>query len=141
MSTITKAQQTACKDELIACLGQTEGGEFESSWDFDVVNDLEYGRWFASLGAEGIAEISYRNVGSRVVLINTWVDPAYRNNRVVAELISRVLDEIRTAGQTITIICPVFGEFITRNHQYAALIDSYHPGSGVQPQNLEHRSA
>jgi len=118
---------------LIAALDETGLSEMESSWQLDVLNDAEHGRWFATLGAEPIAELPYRFVGGRIVLLTTWVDPAYRNNRVAAELVSRVLDEIRESGKKITIICPVVGEFIARNPEYADLIDKVHPGSGAYP--------
>jgi len=84
------------------------------SWELDVLNDAEHGRWIATLGDEAIAELSYGFVGGRVVLLTIWVDPAYRKKRVATELVSRVLDEIRESGKKITIICPVVGEFIDR---------------------------
>lgn len=120
---------------LIAALDKTGVREVESSWELDVVNDAEYGRWIAALGADAIAELSYRFVGGRVVLLSTWVDHAYRNHRVATELVSRVLDEIRGSGKKITIICPVVGEFIARNPEYLDLIDTVHPGSGAYPKH------
>ncbi|MBY8877362.1 GNAT family N-acetyltransferase [Actinacidiphila acidipaludis] len=118
---------------LIAALDRTGPSEVESSWELDVVNDAERSRWFAAIGAEAIAELSYRFVGGRVVLLTTWVDPAYRHHRVAPELIARALDEIRPTGKKITVICPVVGEFIARNPQYLDLIDTVHPGSGAYP--------
>jgi predicted GNAT family acetyltransferase len=118
---------------LIATLDETRGREVESSWELDVVNDAERGRWFASIGPEAIAELPYRFVGGRVVLLTTWVDPAYRHHRVASELIARVLNEIRETGKKITVICPVVGEFIARNPQYLDLIDKVHPGAGAYP--------
>jgi hypothetical protein len=47
----------------------------ESTWVLDVINYAERGRWTATLGAEAIAELSYRFVGGRVVLLTTWVEP------------------------------------------------------------------
>ena len=120
---------------LIAALDRTRPVEGEASWELDVVNDAERGRWFAAIGAEAVAELSYRFVGGRVVLLTTWVDPAYRHHRVATELIARALDEIRPTGKKITVICPVVGEFIARNPQYLDLIDKVHPGSGAYPQH------
>jgi predicted GNAT family acetyltransferase len=129
--------EAAARDEgnaaLIAALQDKAPSGTESSWDFDVINDAEHGRWIAALGAEAIAEIPYRFVGGRVVLLSTWVDHAYRNRRVATELVARVLDEIRQSGRKITIICPVVGEFIARNPEYLDLIDTAHPGSGANP--------
>ncbi|MET9880480.1 GNAT family N-acetyltransferase [Actinacidiphila glaucinigra] len=118
---------------LIAALGEADLGEAESRWVLDLVHDAEHSRWIAALGDVGIGELSYRFVGGRIVLLTTWVDPAYRKNRVATELISRVLDEIRESGKRITIICPVVGEFIDRNPEYADLIDAVHPGAGAFP--------
>lgn len=137
--TIYLEAEVATREEnnaaLIAAL-DTEGlGEVESSWELEVTNDAEHGRWVAILGTDAIAELTYRFVATRVVLLSTWVDHAYRNHRVATELVARVLDEIRESGKKITIICPVVGEFIARNPDYLDLIDKVHPGSGAYPQH------
>lgn len=118
---------------LIAALNKKDLSKVESSWELDVINDAERGRWIAALGDEAIGELTYRFVGGRVVLLSTWVNHAYRNHRVATELVARVLDEIRETGKKITIICPVVGEFIARNPHYLDLIDKVHPGSGAYP--------
>ncbi|OLS99459.1 GNAT family N-acetyltransferase [Pseudonocardia sp. CNS-004] len=120
---------------LIATLDEKSLGDVESSWVLDVINDAERGRWMATLGAEPIAELSYRFVGGRVVLLKVWVDPAARHNRVAQELIARALDEVRESGKKITVICPVVGEFIARHPAYLDLIDKVHPGSGAYPRH------
>jgi predicted GNAT family acetyltransferase len=137
--TINIEAEAAAREEnnatLIATLDEKNLSEVESSWVLDVINDAERGRWIATLGADAIAELSYRFVGGRVVLLTTWVDPAARHNRVATELIARVLDEIRESGKKITIICPVVGEFIARHPEYLDLIDRVHPGSGACPRH------
>jgi predicted GNAT family acetyltransferase len=137
--TINLEAEAAAREEnnaaLIATLDENALTEVESSWVLDVLNDAEHGRWIATLGAEAIGELSYRYVGGRVVLLTTWVDPAYRKNRVATELVARVLKEIRESGKKITIICPVVGEFIARHPEYLDLIDRVHPGAGAYPQH------
>ncbi|MHA6616695.1 GNAT family N-acetyltransferase [Pseudonocardia sp. DLS-67] len=118
---------------LIAALDEKTPGAVDSTWALDVINDAERGRWIAVLGADAIAELSYRFVGGRVVLLTTWVDPAARHNRVAQELIARALDEVRESGKKITVVCPVVGEFIARHPEYLDLIDKVHPGSGAYP--------
>jgi predicted GNAT family acetyltransferase len=120
---------------LIAALNETGRMGMEPSLDFDVIKDTEHGRWVAILGTEAIAELRYRFVGGRIVLLTTWVNPAYRNNRVATGLVGRVLDEIREGDKKITIICPVVGEFIARNPEYGVLIDKVHPGAGAYPKH------
>src|SRR4051812_21656133 len=55
---------------LIAALDETSPSEVDSSWNIDVLNDAERGRWLAALGPEAIGELSYRFVGGRVVLLS-----------------------------------------------------------------------
>lgn len=136
MPTTVEAEEISREESnaaLIAALGMSSLEDVLSSFDMDVINDAERGRWIALLGTEAIGELTYRFVGGRVVLLTTWVNHAYRNRRVATELIQRVLDEIRGTGKKITIICPVVGEFIGRNPEYLDLIDTVHPGSGAFP--------
>jgi predicted GNAT family acetyltransferase len=138
VTTVTDLEAGAATREqndaaLIAAPGRTGLRNAESSWDLDVIDDAEHGRWIATLGADAIAELTYRFVGGRVVLLHTWVDPAYRGHRVATELTARVLDEIRESGKKVTIICPVVGEFVVRNPEYLDLIDEVHPGAGAYP--------
>jgi predicted GNAT family acetyltransferase len=127
---VTREENNAA---LIVALDRDGLSQVESSWDLDVINDAEHGRWVAVLGADAIAELTYRLVGGRVVLLSTWVDHGYRNHRVATELVVRALDEIRESGKKITIICPVVGEFIARSPEYLDLIDKVHPGAGAYP--------
>jgi predicted GNAT family acetyltransferase len=138
VTTSIEAEETSREERnaaLIDTLKNKAPGDVESSWELDVINDPERGRWIAALGAEAIGELTYRFVGGRVVLLSTWVSQAYRNHRVATELVARVLDEIRESGKKITIICPLVGEFIARNPEYLGLIDRVHPGSGAYPQH------
>ena len=118
---------------LIAVLGRINLDEVRSSWELDIIKDVEHSRWEAILNEDAVAELPYRVVVGRVVLLSTWVAHPYRQKRVATELIARVLDEIRDSGKKITIICPVVGEFIDRNPEYADLIDKVHPGAGAYP--------
>ncbi|NEN07769.1 N-acetyltransferase [Diaminobutyricibacter tongyongensis] len=118
---------------LIATFDTPDASDVASTWEFDVLKDEEHGRWIATLGADAIGVLPYRIVGGRVVLLATWVNHAYRNNRVATELVSRVLNEIRESGKKITVLCPVVGEFIAHNPEYLDLIDKIHPGSGAYP--------
>jgi predicted GNAT family acetyltransferase len=126
-----EADREENNSELIAALESPVADDVESTFEIEVINDAERGRWIAVLGADAIGELTYRFVGGRVVLLSTWVDHAYRNQRVATELVPRVLNEIEQTGKKITIICPVVGEFIARNREYLDLVDPIHPGSGA----------
>ena len=116
----------------MSALNEPHRESARSEWNLDIVNDTEGKRWVALLGVDAIAELTYRYVGGRVVLLSTWVDSVYRDQRVASELIGHALDEIRDTGRRITVICPVVGAFIAHNPQYLDLIDEVHPGSGAQ---------
>ncbi|MCU1659143.1 MAG: putative acetyltransferase, superfamily [Pseudonocardiales bacterium] len=77
--TINLEAEAATREEnnaaLIAALNEASLSEVESSWELDVINDAERGRWIAALGAEAIAELPYRFVGGRVVLLTTLGRP------------------------------------------------------------------
>lgn len=65
---------------------------------------------------------------NRRVLVAAAVYPEYRGQGVATELIRRVLDDIRTRGDTITVVCPIVRTFIDRNPEYGDLVDSALPG-------------
>jgi predicted GNAT family acetyltransferase len=54
--------------------------------------------------------------------------PAYRKHGVATELVAKALDDIRSTGKTITVICPVVREVIDHYPQYRDLVDKVHPG-------------
>jgi hypothetical protein len=56
--------------ELISNPGIPERAN-SSAWEFEVLNDPEHGRWEAILNEDAIAELPYRFVGGRVVLLPT----------------------------------------------------------------------
>jgi uncharacterized protein len=62
------------------------------------------------------------------VLLATSVFPEFRKQGIATELIRRVLDDVRTQGKTVTIMCPIVRTFIEHNPGYADLIDPKHPG-------------
>jgi predicted GNAT family acetyltransferase len=112
-------------------MGAGDRPEPRSDWNLEILNDLEHGRWEAILNGDAIGELTYRFVGGRIVLLSTWVAESYRRQGVANELITVALEEIRASKLKTTIICPVIGEYIARNHRYAELIDAVHPGEGA----------
>ena len=84
-----------------------------------------YGAW---IGHEQIGHLTYKLVGNRIALWTTMVLPAYRRHGVATELVAEALDDIRSTGKTITVICPIVREVIDRYPQYRDLVDAVHPG-------------
>ena len=84
-----------------------------------------YGAW---VDDKHIGYLTYSFVGNRVALWTTMVLPAYRKHGVATELVATALDDIRSTGKTITVICPIVREVIDRHPQYLDLVDKVHPG-------------
>lgn len=99
------------------------------AFDFYVVHDEKTGIYEAIVGDIEIAGLPYRVAGDdRLVLLATSVFPEYRKQGIATDLIRRVLDDVRTQGKTVTIMCPIVRTFIEHNPEYADLIDPEHPG-------------
>lgn len=94
-----------------------------------LVNDEKTGIYEAILGDREIAGLTYDVAdGDRLVLLATSVSPEFRKQGIATQLIRRVLDDVRTRGKTVTIMCPIVRTFIDHNPEYAGLIDPKHPG-------------
>lgn len=106
--------------------------------DFTVVNDQESGAYEAIVGDREIAGLTYTVASDhRLVLQATSVYPEFRKQGIATELIRRVLDDVRTQGKTVTILCPIVRAFIERNSEYADLIDAKHPGVSIKPRHTQ----
>jgi predicted GNAT family acetyltransferase len=97
--------------------------------EFEVVNDEKAGIYEAMVGDREIAGLSYNIAGDdRLVLLAISVFPEFRKKGIATKLIRHVLDDVRTQGKTVTIMCPIVRTFIEHNPEYADLIDPKHPG-------------
>ncbi|MEV0841916.1 GNAT family N-acetyltransferase [Actinocatenispora sera] len=97
--------------------------------DLTVINDEQAGVYGAFVGDREIAGLPYTVAGpDRLVLLATSVFPEFRHRGVGTELVRRALDDIRTRGKTVTIMCPIVRSFVDDNPRYADLIDARHPG-------------
>jgi predicted GNAT family acetyltransferase len=82
----------------------------------------------AVVGGEVIGIVGYRDAGGRRVLINTSVDPEHRHRGIAHQLISFALDDVRAHQLTVSIMCPIVGDFVRAHPEYADLVDASHPG-------------
>ncbi|SNT63604.1 hypothetical protein SAMN05421812_115158 [Asanoa hainanensis] len=97
--------------------------------DFEVVKDEEAGAYSAVTAGREVAGLAYDVAGGdRLVLRATSVFPEFRGRGIATELIRRVLQDVRTEGKTVTIMCPIVRAFIEHNAGYADLVDPAHPG-------------
>jgi hypothetical protein len=93
-----------------------------SDYVIDVDNDEEHFKYEAWINEEVVADLNYRLDDERIVLISTSVKYAYRRHGIATELIAKTLDDIRTTGRKIVVICPVVRAFIEQYPQYEGLL-------------------
>jgi predicted GNAT family acetyltransferase len=106
------------------------------AFDFEVVKDENTGTYDAIVGDREIGALTYDVAADgRLVLLATSIVPEFRQQGLATELIKRVLDDIRSQGRTITIVCPIVRAFIERNPAYRDLVDLKHPGVTKGPIN------
>lgn len=94
-------------------------------------NEPERNRWVATAGPDVIGALTYQFAGGRYVLISTHVDTAYRRRGLASQLVRGALEEIRTTGKKVTVVCPFIGDVMVRHPEYFDLVDPVHPGPGV----------
>jgi predicted GNAT family acetyltransferase len=100
----------------------------KAAFDISVVNEEENEVYTAIVGDTALGAITYSRTGNRIVLLAAAVYPEFRRQGVATEMIRRVLDDVRTQGKTMTIICPIVRTFIDKHPQYEDLVDANHPG-------------
>jgi predicted GNAT family acetyltransferase len=114
--------------EQIVLIDELHDDPHAPASDVEVINDEKAGIYEAIVGDREIAGLSYTATGDRLVLLAISVFPEFRRQGIATELIRRVLDDVRTQGKTVTIMCPIVRTFIENNPEYADLVDSKHPG-------------
>jgi quinol monooxygenase YgiN/predicted GNAT family acetyltransferase len=82
----------------------------------------------ALLGDEIAGTLLYEREGPRLVLTHTAVQNRYQHQGIATALIAAALDDIRTKGKKVTILCPLVATFIAGHPEYADLVDPEHPG-------------
>lgn len=75
--------------------------------------------------------LTYETVGRRTVLVNTSIDPAFRDRGIGSNLIAHVLDDLRDRGETATIVCPAVASFIELHPEFRDVVDPRSPEGSV----------
>lgn len=98
-----------------------------SSLDVVVRDNPESQTYDAMVGDEIAGTMLYEHEGPRLVLTHTAVQNRFQHHGVATALIAAALDDIRTKGMKVTILCPIVTTFIERHPQYADLVDPERP--------------
>jgi predicted GNAT family acetyltransferase len=100
----------------------------EDETDIVVRDNVESQTYDAMLGGEIAGTIVYELEGPRIVLTHTAVQTRLQHRGIASKLIAAALDDIRSKGLKVTILCPTVSEFIEKHPEYADLVDAEHPG-------------
>ncbi len=84
----------------------------------------EQSRYELVENGEVIGFAVYRDRGDAVVLPHTAIDAARRGGGLGAELVSAVLDDLRSSGRTVVPLCWFVREFIDVHPAYQDLLAS-----------------
>jgi quinol monooxygenase YgiN/predicted GNAT family acetyltransferase len=96
--------------------------------DLVVRDNPESQTYDAMVGDEIAGTMLYEHEGPRLVLTHTAVQTKYQHHGIATALIAAALDDIRSKGIKVTILCPLVNTFIAAHPQYADLVDAEHPG-------------
>jgi quinol monooxygenase YgiN/predicted GNAT family acetyltransferase len=100
----------------------------DSTLDVVVRDNPESQTYDAMVGDEIAGTMLYEHEGPRLVLTHTAVQPRFQHHGLATTLIAAALDDIRSQGKKVTILCPTVTAFIDRHPEYADLVDPEHPG-------------
>ena len=96
--------------------------------DIVVRDNVESRTYDAMMGDEIAGTLVYELEGPRIVLTNTAVQSHLQHHGIGTKLLTAALDDIRSKGMKVTILCPVVNDFIDNHPEYADLVDAEHPG-------------
>jgi uncharacterized protein len=117
-------------DSGVADSGAAGSGPSPSSTPGLVVREnTESQTYDALLGDEIVGTLLYEREGPRLVLTHTAVQNRYQHQGIATTLIAAALDDIRSKGKKVTILCPLVATFIAAHPDYADLVDPEHPGN------------
>lgn len=116
-------------EDQVVLIDEVRAEEHSPTITFFVTDDKPESTYEAISGDTVIGGLSYTVPSEkRLVLVAAAVFPEYRGQGVATELIRRVLDDVRSRGLTVTVLCPIVRAFLDRNPQYADLVDPELPG-------------
>jgi uncharacterized protein len=82
-----------------------------------------HGRFFIDLGDGFEAEMTYRKMGSDVIVIDhTYTPVEFRGRNIAALLMNRAIEEARTAGWKIVPACSYAAVQFRRHPEWADLL-------------------
>ncbi|MFF9765481.1 GNAT family N-acetyltransferase [Streptomyces sp. NPDC014636] len=70
---------------------------------------------------------AYRDRGAQRVFHHTEIDDAFAGQGLASRLVQEALTDVRNSGKRIVPVCPYVAKFLTRNGEFADLVDPVTP--------------
>lgn len=80
------------------------------------------------LGDRVVGRIIYKQVGHRVIIRHTVVEPEFRGTGIGTRLVQGVLDELIAHDQTLTNYCGFVADFLDAHPDYHRVVDPNRKG-------------
>jgi predicted GNAT family acetyltransferase len=90
--------------------------------ELTITENPDVGIYEAALGGVTVAGVVYSRSGDHVTLLATSVFPQFRGKGIAARLLGAVLDQLRAAGDRVTVSCPFATAFARSHPEYADMI-------------------
>jgi predicted GNAT family acetyltransferase len=82
------------------------------------------GRYELSIDGAMVAVTTYRDIGEHRVFLHTEVDPDHAGQGLSTDLIEWALGDVRAKGLRIVARCPMVAGYLTKHHQFDAIVDT-----------------
>ncbi|HEX5117884.1 MAG TPA: GNAT family N-acetyltransferase [Pseudonocardiaceae bacterium] len=96
--------------------------------ELTVRDNVEDNAYEAMLDGRLVGRVLYERKADRVVVRSTVVDPRYRNRGIGGRLVRAALDDVASAGLSLTNYCGFVTDFLAANPEYLRLVDGRFPG-------------
>jgi uncharacterized protein len=91
--------------------------------EIDVVDNADSRRYEARADSEVVGQIAYSLEPGLVTLIHTEVDPAHEGKGIAGRLVAGALDDIRSRGLRVRLVCSYARSYVERHPEYADLAE------------------
>jgi predicted GNAT family acetyltransferase len=94
-----------------------------------VTDNRESDRFEAHLGSELAGYVTYRLRPQRITFLHTEVEPALEGHGIGSKLAKAVLDDARTRGLSVILLCPFIASWVRRHPSYGDMVLAWPPAT------------
>jgi uncharacterized protein len=91
-------------------------------------------RYEASLDGSLAGFLAYEPGDGRLTIVHTEVDPAFEGHGIGSSLARYALDDARSRGLRVTVLCPFVTSWLRRHREYVDIVDRPTRSSATGPE-------